>query len=97
MASRAALLGKHRASGLMLLGGDFPPELEAAGDLPVVHIARGGRDPVYREEHFMKDCRRFGEGGVHYVPCSFKGGHEAANEYLRSAGEFLQQFLRNSS
>jgi predicted esterase len=93
MASRAALLGKHRASGLMLLGGDFPPESENSGDMPVVHIARGARDPIYREEHFMRDCRRFDEWGVRHVSCSFKGGHEAADEYLKSAGVFLDKIV----
>ncbi|NTU97077.1 MAG: phospholipase [Chlorobiaceae bacterium] len=95
MASRAAALGMHRSSGLMLLGGDFPPELELAGQLPLVHIARGDRDPIYQKEPFMRDCRRFAESCLPHVTCSFKGGHEAAGEYLESAGGFLEKFFSN--
>lgn len=93
MASRAVVLGRHVASGLMLLGGEFPPELSHAAHLPPVHIARGDRDPIYTEKHFQQDCDYFAGAGTLPVTCVFRGGHEAGEEYLRSAGEFLYRFL----
>ncbi|NTW81951.1 MAG: phospholipase [Chlorobiaceae bacterium] len=93
MACRAALSGKHRASGVMLLGGDIPPELALTDRRLNVHIARGNRDPIYKQENFRSDCTRLDEAGISHISCSFTGGHEAAAEYSESAGEFLQSMI----
>ncbi len=97
MASRAAMLGSHRAWGFMLLGGDFPPELDVPVTIPLVHIARGNRDPIYREELFLRDCRRFREGGADHVACTFAGVHEASSEYLDAAAVFLERLVDERS
>lgn len=95
MAARAALLGSHPVSGLMLLGGDIPAELVVTERMVNVHIARGNRDPIYKAENFGKDCSRLKEAGVAHVCCTFAGGHEAAAEYLESAGRFLEALSRS--
>ncbi|NTV98854.1 MAG: phospholipase [Chlorobiaceae bacterium] len=97
MACRAALQGKHHASGVMLLGGDIPPELAVTDRMAKVHIARGHRDPIYGKEQFERDCGRLTGAGAACISCSFKGGHYAGDEYLRSAGEFLETLIIFSS
>lgn len=88
MACRAALLGIHPPSGLMLLGGDIPPELELSG-MPPVHLARGHRDRIYTEERYQRDAAMLQAASVPFLACTFTGGHASNDDYLQSAGEFL--------
>ena len=90
MASRAALLGRHRAEYLMLLGGDIPPELSLSDRMGRVHLARGSRDPLYSRERHAQDAARLREGAVPVVVSEFLGGHRVNEAYLRAAGEFLE-------
>jgi len=92
MACRSAVLGRHRASGVMLLGGDIPPELDGLGRVRSVHLARGSRDPIYQEERFRRDASRFVDAGVSCRAVTFRGGHGVNREYLQSAGDFLGLF-----
>jgi predicted esterase len=89
MASRAALLGNYRSCGLMMLGGDIPPELEFAGRDVRVHLARGSRDRIYRQEQFENDKARLRDSAIPFSATLFSGGHGAGEEYLAAAGEFL--------
>lgn len=89
MACRAALLCFRQPSGVMLLGGDIPPECAGLGRMGTVHIARGDADRLYTEEVFARDVQRLEAQGVPFDRCVFAGGHEAAREYLMSAGGFL--------
>jgi predicted esterase len=89
MACRAALLGRYPAEGLMLLGGDIPPELSLSGCPGRVHLARGTRDRLYLPEQYEWDAARLQAGGVSFVASDFIGGHRANEAYFTLAGEFL--------
>jgi len=93
MAVRAALLGKHRAMGVMMVGGDIPPEAERLDRLGRVHLARGKRDPLYTEERYLADFRRMQTAGVDCDGATFSGGHNPQGEYFDSAGKFLRPLL----
>ena len=89
MACRAALLGSYRACGLMLLGGDIPPELSVNGGVDRVHLARGNEDRFYSPEKYEHDCARFRDAGLPFTATLFSGEHGANEEYCNAAGEFL--------
>ena len=89
MASRAALLGRHRVESLMLLGGDIPPDLSVSDGMGRVHLARGSRDRLYSRDHHERDAARLREGAVPVVVSEFPGGHRVNEAYLKAAGEFL--------
>ena len=89
MACRAALLGSYRASGLMILGGDIPPELSVNGGVCRVHLARGNGDHFYSQEKFEHDCARIREAGLPFTATLFSGEHRANEEYFHAVGEFL--------
>jgi predicted esterase len=89
MACRAALLGSYQANGLMLLGGDIPPELSVNSCISLVHLARGNRDRLYTQEQYEHDYARLGESGVSVKESPFSGGHGANEEYFYAASDFL--------
>lgn len=89
MACRAAVIGRHAVTGVMLLGGDIPPELDRLERMRRVHLARGRRDPLYAEERFVRDAGRLRDAEVACSPATFAGGHGANEEYYGSAAEFL--------
>ncbi|MDP8305961.1 MAG: phospholipase [Candidatus Chlorobium antarcticum] len=89
MAVRAALLGKHTARAVMMVGGDIPPEAEHLQLMGRAHLARGTRDPLYTEERYLADFHRLVDDEVEVDRSSFSGSHNPEGEYFRSAGEFL--------
>jgi predicted esterase len=92
MACRAAVLGRHPVAGVMLLGGDIPPELGDLGRLNAVHLGRGDHDRFYPKKHFENDLQRLRENGIEPSLCEYAGGHTPTDEYFESAGRFLQAF-----
>jgi predicted esterase len=90
MACRAAMLGKHAVSGVMLLGSEMPPELDALGLMGTVHLGCGDRDRFYPKERFKADAARLRKAGVPVELVTYHGGHSPNEEYLASAGRFLQ-------
>jgi predicted esterase len=93
MACRAAMLGKHAASGVMLLGSEIPPELEALGRMGNVHLGRGDSDRFYPQEKFQADTARLRDAGVLVEAIRYHGGHSPTADYLASAGRFLQSIV----
>lgn len=89
MACRAAVLGRHQVSGVMLLGGDIPPELDGLERMMRVQYARGDRDPVLSEEAMIRDVARLSDAGVPLDVATFTGGHAATAGYFDAAGGFL--------
>jgi predicted esterase len=89
MAARAAAYSA-RAAGLILLGGDIPPEIQAdpAVELPPVLLGRGTRDEWYSDGKFKKDLSYL-ETKNRVTRCLFAGGHEWTDEFRAAAGEFL--------
>ncbi|NTU59293.1 MAG: phospholipase [Chlorobiaceae bacterium] len=90
MACRSALLGKHDVAGVMLLGGDIPPEHQALDRMRKVHIARGNRDSLYPLQSFDDDSTRLRDSGLPVEILPFQGVHGPNDDYLASAGRFLQ-------
>jgi len=89
MACRAALLGRHPVAGVMLLGGEIPPELDSLGRLTSVHLARGDRDRFYPADRFETDGARLRDSGLAPDAVTFHGGHGPNAEYFALAGRFL--------
>lgn len=90
MAARAAAYSAN-ADGLILLGGDVPPEIHADHGvrLPTVLLGRGTRDDWYSEEKFKKDLSYL-ESTTRVTPFVFDGGHEWTDPFRAAAGEFLR-------
>lgn len=86
MAYRAASDHAH-ADGLIVLGGDVPPEV--TGHLPPVLLGRGTQDTWYNAEKFEKDLK-FLRGVTTVTTCVFEGGHEWSDEFRAAAAAFLQ-------
>jgi predicted esterase len=83
----AALAGRFPIAGLLILGGDLPPELvDRAGLLPPVLIGRGSGDEWFSEEKLKKDLRYLGPGAT---AVRFEGGHVWTDEFRSAAGRFL--------
>jgi predicted esterase len=89
MACRAATGGDHPPSGVMLLGGDIPPELGDLDRMSRVLIARGRHDQIYRREQWDSDLSRLEASGLGITRCVFEGGHEVNKSFLQAAGAFL--------
>ena len=89
MAARAAAYAGP-AAGLIMLGGDIPPDIHADSSvvLPPLLLARGERDDWYTEEKFKKDLS-FLEGRAGVETCVFSGGHEWTDAFREAAGKFL--------
>ena len=94
MAARAAARS-FPAAGLILLGGDVPPEIKADHSvrLPPVLLARGTDDAWYTEEKFNNDLR-FLEARARVTPFVFAGGHEWTDAFREGAGDFLRTVSR---
>lgn len=83
MAARAAV--SIESTGLIILGGDMPPDVRGAR-LPPTLLARGRRDDWYTEEKFKQDLSVFAPART----LLFDGGHEWTDEFRAAAGEFLR-------
>lgn len=93
MAARAA--AHNPCAGLILLGGDIPPEIkdDASLRLPPVLLARGTKDEWYSREKFDADVA-FLEARTTVTPLEFDGGHEWMDEFRDAAGAFLEFLLK---
>jgi predicted esterase len=92
MAYRAALLGRHRASGIIALGGDVPPELKAPDarhDWPPVLVGAGRTDRWYTAAKLENDEAHLRTRGVAHDVVRFDGGHEWADGFLTACGDWL--------
>lgn len=87
MAARAA--AEIDCTGLILLGGDVPPEVKSdAARMPPVLLSRGTRDDWYTQEKFDADVA-FLTARTSVTQCVFEGGHEWSDAFRAAAGEFL--------
>lgn len=89
MAARAA--AEIPATGLILLGGDIPPDVRGR-NLPPLFLARGISDEWYSAEKFNEDLKFFTPAKT----LVFDGGHEWTDEFRAVAGEFLDFLLRST-
>jgi predicted esterase len=88
MAARAAAFA-GKAAGLIMLGGDIPPDVQGA-TLPPTLLGRGTHDTWYTEEKLRNDLRYLGERGRSFV---FDGAHEWTDAFREQAGAFLRSLL----
>jgi predicted esterase len=88
MAYRAAAFAAP-ANGLIVLGGDVPPDVsEAKVKLPPVLVGRGSRDDWYTEDRMARDLD-FLRGAAEVTVSTFDGAHEWSDVFRVAAGSFL--------
>jgi predicted esterase len=90
MAFRAA--AAHGApAGVIALGGDVPPELDAPAlaRIPRALVGRGTHDGWYTGAKAAEDLRRLEEAGVAVTAIEFEAGHEWTGAFSAAAGDFL--------
>ena len=80
--------------GLVVLGGDLPPDVaEAPGlALPPVLLGRGERDAFYEAAQFEQDLTVLDALGFQAEAVRFEGGHEWGPGFLEAAGRVLDRF-----
>ena len=91
MAFRTAAGVGRPVDGIIALGGDVPPELDAAGlsHIRAALIGRGNNDEWYSAEKLAADESRLREAGVQVAVFSFNAAHEWTPEFSRAAARFL--------
>jgi predicted esterase len=91
MACRAAAYGRP-SHGLLLLGGDIPPEIrsDAGVRLPAVLLARGAADTWYTEQKMTQDIEFLSARGIQSQELTCSSGHEWNDDFRRACGTFLQ-------
>ena len=99
MAYRAAAGSGHPGLGVVVLGGDVPPELESCdlSHFPPVLLGRGSSEEWYDAAKMEHDVELLRKKGVDIRPCVFEGGHEWTNEFRAEAGRFLEEVFRPAS
>jgi len=99
MAYRAAAGSGHPCQGVVVLGGDVPPELEQRdlAGFPPVLLGRGSSEEWYDAAKMEHDVEILRTRGVDVRPVVFTGGHEWTNEFRAAAGEFLREVLGQAS
>lgn len=98
MAYRAAAGSDHACQGVVVLGGDVPPELEDnLIHLPPVLLGRGSSEEWYDAAKMEHDVELLRGKGVDVRPFVFEGGHEWTNEFRAAAGRFLDEVFQPAS
>jgi len=95
MAFRAALLGSHRAAGVIALGGDIPPELRSCetSRWPPVLIGGGVYDSWYSPAKLDQDVSFLEERKIPHRVVRFEGGHQWTDEFRAAVGAWLSSGL----
>ena len=91
MAFRAAVRSKRPVTGVLALGGDVPPELDARAlaNVKSVLIGRGNADHWYGSGTMASDVKRLRSARVRVEVAEFEGGHEWSEQFSRAAERFL--------
>ena len=97
MAFRTATRFGRPVDGIIALGGDVPPELDASAlsHIRTALIGRGNNDEWYTAEKFDADQRRLSEAGIEVDAFAFNAGHEWIPEFSRAATRFLNSIYRS--
>lgn len=89
-AYRAGLAYGDACVGILVLGGDLPPDVAPhASRLPPVLIGRGASDTWYPSERLVSDQERLTAAGCRVDVCEFAGGHEWAEAFVTQARGWL--------
>lgn len=91
MAWRAAAMLDLSCDGLIILGGDVPPELAdlSLETLPPVLIGRGRGERAYSRDQMERDLALLTGKDVTFSVCEYDGGHEWTNEFRDRCGSYL--------
>ena len=91
MAFRCATGLGSPVDGVIALGGDVPPELDAPtlAGIRTVLLARGTRDEWYTAAKMTADERRLRAAGVNVQILSFEAGHEWNAEFNQAAARYI--------
>ena len=92
MACRAALLGQFNPSGVILLGGDIPPEMEQIDKMKRILLGRGKKDKFYSSIRWKNDIALVKKSKIESFICEFNGGHGGHKNYYEAAGKFLKYY-----
>ena len=92
MGFRAATATTRRVNGVIAVGGDVPPEIDAAplAGAQNALVCRGTSDEWYTDAKFQNDITRLRQSGVTVHAVTFEGGHEWSDAVLQNAATFLQ-------
>ena len=95
MTFRAAAASLRAVDGVIAVGGDLPPELDASAVARVRQalVCHGTRDEWYTQAIFERDVVRLREAGVTVRPLEFDGGHEWSEQVVEAASLFLRDRL----
>ena len=93
MAYRAALAAGHPCDGLIVLGGDVPPESQdvPADRWPPILLGRGRMDEWYTEPQLHSDLAFLQSRPIRLETVVFDGGHEWHADFYHAAGRFLER------
>jgi predicted esterase len=92
MAYRAAAFSGHSATGVIILAGDLPPDVEpVATRLPPVLVGRGTAEEWYTAEKAARDIARLQAAGVRVAEHVFDAGHVRHPSFAERAGRFLDE------
>jgi len=96
MTFRAAAASTRPVAGVVAVGGDVPPELDAASLAAVrtALVCHGRTDDWYTAAIFAKDLQRLRDAGVSVTPLDFAGGHEWSADVAQAAAAFLRTHRR---
>ena len=92
MAFRASVRGRERASGVIAVGGDVPPELlaDASAEFPPVLLLRATRDDWYTSAKHEADVAALSARGTRVHRVVYDGAHE----WNAAVGEEVSAFIR---
>lgn len=98
MAFRGGVRGRRRASAIVGVGGDVPPELLAdpAADFPPVLLCRGERDEWYTTARLEADLAALLRRNAGHQSFVFAGGHEWIPEVSAASGRFITSRLSDA-
>lgn len=98
MAFRGGLRGRRRASAIVAVGGDVPPELLAdpVADFPPVLLCRGERDEWYTTAKLEADIAALLLRSAGHRNLVFAGGHEWIPDVSAAAGQFITSRLSDA-
>jgi len=92
MAFRAALRGRDRASAVIAVGGDVPPDLlaDVSAEFPPVLLLRATRDDWYTSAKHDADVAALSARGARFQSVVYDGAHEWTAAVTKEIGAFIR-------
>ena len=95
MAYRAGLAGRHRIGGIIVVGGDVPPDVKSvpATRWPRVLVAAGNTDHWYTPDKVLADESFLGAHGVKHELLRYEAGHVFPDDVRAAVAAFIADAL----